>query len=178
MLKVKFMRLDEAFKILNMAGIIVEDTDTDEEEFEELRRQYKTPKGLSGKKLRRYMSLIKDRSLAAKIANAKKFNHSYRDELREMIKDLNNGQCGAWKFRFVSHDPEYYTVVGENHELSGDDERIDEIEWEWYPDDGTVYATYYQSGYNVSTPLDSDRFSDTYTVQEFMDVIRDDKQIW
>ena len=116
-------------------------------------------------------------SLKDKIANAKKFNAGNElDEIREMIKDLNNGQCGTWKFRLDSHDPECYTVVGENHEWSDDEERIDEIEWEWFPEDAIVNARYYQSGYNVSTPLDDDRFS-AYTVQQFMDVIRDDKYV-
>lgn len=116
-------------------------------------------------------------SLKDKIANAKKFNAGNElEEIREMIKDLNNGQCGTWKFKLHSHDPECYTVVGVNHEWSDDEERIDEIEWEWFPEDGIVNALYYHSGYNVSTPLDDDRFS-AYTVQQFMDVIRDDKYV-
>ena len=116
-------------------------------------------------------------SLKDKIANAKRFNSdNVLDDIREMIKDLNNGQCGDWKFRLDSHDPECYTVVGENHELSDDDERIDEIEWDWFPEDGIVNALHYQSGYNVSSRLDDDRFS-AYTVQQFMDVIRDNKYV-
>ena len=116
-------------------------------------------------------------SLKDKIANAKNFNNNNElDKIREMIKDLNNGQCGTWKFRLDSHDPECYTVVGVNHELLDDDERIDEIEWDWFPEDGIVNALYYQSGYNVSTPLDDGKFT-AFTVQQFMDVIRDDKYV-
>ena len=135
------MKLDEAKKILNKAGLIVEGS----------------------------------MSLQDKIANAKQFNDKNEmDDIREMISDLNNGQCGDWKFRLDSLSSDYYSVIGENEGWIDDDERISEIEWVWYRDDGEVQIYYGKQQYGDC--LDMDKTS-AYTVQQFMDVIRDDKYV-
>lgn len=135
------MKLDEAKKILNKAGLIAEGS----------------------------------MSLKDKIANAKHFNDKNEmDDIREMISDLNNGQCGDWKFRLDSHSSDYYSVIGENEGWIDDEERISEIEWVWYRDDGEVQIYYGKQQYGDC--LDMDKTS-AYTVQQFMDVIRDDKYV-
>lgn len=114
-------------------------------------------------------------SLKDKIANAKKFNDDNElDDIREMIKDLNNGQCGDWKFRLDSHSSDYYSVIGENDEWEDDEERISEIEWVWYRDDGEVQVYYGKQKYGDCLDMDK---TGALTVQEFMDVIRDDKYV-
>lgn len=113
-------------------------------------------------------------SLEDKIANAKKFNKPSKADVLEMIKDLNNGQCGSWKFRLDGSASDYFSIIGENDDWYDDEERIDQIEWVWYLEDCQIDIYYGKQKYGDA--LDNDT-AEAFTVQELMDVIRDDKYV-
>ena len=114
-------------------------------------------------------------SLEDKIANAKKFNKQpSKADVLEMIKDLNNGQCGDWKFRLDSSASDYFSIIGENDDLYDDEQYIDQIEWVWYLEDCQIDIYYGKQKYGDA--LDNDN-AEAFTVQELMDVIRNDKYV-
>ena len=114
-------------------------------------------------------------SLKDKIANAKKFNNSsFKDDITEMIDNLNNDYHGTWQFRLDEYKKSELAIIAKTDDFA-DEEMVDEIEWVWYFKEDFVDVFYCKQG--DSDILDDNTVYKIKTIQELENAIRNDNYL-
>lgn len=152
------MGLDEAFKLLNNAGLIAEDTETNDDEYDDADAEYRrlirnphhywidTPQKKAAIQ-RKYDALDRHMDLDTKIKNAKRFNRNGpafgMGLLREMIDGLNK-KFHTWSFELEDVDDNKVRIYAQY--TSNGNKQIEEFTWDWYPEDAFVRAFGHKEG--------------------------------